>query len=114
MLRKLALVLLASLALVLGIASPALAAGSVANSCAVSASVEVWKKEVVNGITGYRISYLPCGTGTSNVYRATVWSRPFYVKIPGRQPFCLQAGQWFYPYNSGGSTTAVLTPTVRC
>lgn len=88
-------------------ATPALAAGAVANSCAVTASVKVEK-------VGGRIEYLGCGQGTSNVRRATVTGRPFYVTLPGKAPMCRQAGQWFYPNNSGYERTAVLTPTVRC
>lgn len=97
----------ATLATGVAVASPALAAGAVANSCAVTAPVKV---EHTNG----RVSYLGCGDGISNVRRATVVGRPYFVKLPGKAPMCRQAGVWFYPNNRGYESTAVLTPTVRC
>ena len=57
---------------------------------------------------------MPCGSGTSNVYWATVPHHPFYVKEAGRAPFCMQAGQYYYPHNSGYEATVVISPTVRC
>lgn len=105
--RRLAVVAVAVPAVVLGTIGTASAAGAVANSCAVTAAVKV---EHTNG----RISYLGCGDGISNVRRATVTGRPFYVKLPGKAPMCRQAGVWFYPNNRGYESTAVLTPTVRC
>jgi hypothetical protein len=110
------LVTVAAAAAVLGTASPAAAAGSVANSCAATAPVQVWKESysASGRIPGWTIEQLPCGQGTSNVWRATVTSRPFYVKTPGRAPFCMNAGQWYYPANRGNDQTAVLTPTVSC
>lgn len=92
-------------------AAPAQAAGSVAHHCNVPAKVDVFKK--TRG--GYFLSRLPCGTGTSNVHMLTVRDRPYYIKLPNRsRMLCRQAGEFFYPYNSGGSATAVIYPTVRC
>lgn len=110
MIRK-AIVVVGAALVVFGTASPALAAGSVANSCAVVAPVEVWKK--VNAY-GWTIERLGCGQGTSGVWRTTVKQHPFTVKTPGRAPWCMNPGQWYYPANGGNSETAVLTPTVRC
>jgi hypothetical protein len=111
-------------AVILGTASPASAApavaakggGSVANSCAAIADVQIWKQDNSpdGTIKGFRIEYLPCGQGTSNVWRATVKAHPFYVKTPGRAPFCMNAGQFYYPANRGLDQTAVLTPTMSC
>jgi hypothetical protein len=86
------------------------AAGSVANSCAVSEPVLVSKK-IPTGLNLYR---LPCGEGTSGVFWATVKKHPFFVKEAGRAPFCMTAGTYYYPQNKGGAQTVVLTPTARC
>lgn len=106
--RRIALVTLAVPALVMGTVGTASAAGgSVANSCAVVASVKVVH-------TNGSIEYLRCGKGTSNVRHATVVGRPFYVKLPDKAPMCRQAGVKFYPNNRGIGDEAVITPTVRC
>lgn len=108
-LRVLLVGLLASAGILL-VASPAQAAGAVANSCAVTAPVQVAKKAP----GGAYMSWLGCGQGTSNVWWATVQGHPFYVKVYGAAPFCMKPGQLFYPNNSGYERTAILTPTVRC
>lgn len=112
--RKILVPLLAMVVLGFGVAlaSPAQAAGSIANSCAVTETVTVVKATKVKG--GAHMEFLKCGQATSNVLWATVHGRPFYVKLPGIAPVCLQAGQLFYPNNRGHERTAVLTPTVRC
>lgn len=111
-----ALVTLAASGILAGTAGPASAAGSVANSCAAIAQVEVQKKTNYNdgGTEGITIEHLDCGEGTSGVWRLTVRDRPYTVKVPNRAPMCRQAGQWFYPYNSGAGKEAVVSPTVRC
>jgi hypothetical protein len=111
-------------AVVLGTVNPAAAApaaaaakggGSVANSCAVIAPVQIWKKtDYAKGTQGVTIEDLPCGQGASGVWRLTVKGHPFYVKRPGRAPFCMDAGQFFYPANAGIGHETVVTPTVSC
>lgn len=104
-------------ALLFGTASAADAAptkGAVANSCAATAQVEVHKLVGTSKNQREKVSFLACGTGTSNVYRATVKTRPFYVREAGRAPVCYQAGTFYYPNNVGHESTAVLYPTVRC
>jgi hypothetical protein len=91
--------------------NPAMAAGAVANSCAVTDVVTAVVPAPGGGDYWYRLG---CGQGMSNVKRATVLKHPFYVKLPGLAPNCMKAGQWFYPNNTGLDRTAVLTPTVRC
>src|SRR5688500_16627210 len=103
-----AAVVLAVTATVLGLHTPAHAAGWVANSCAVQQAL--WAH------TGYApygqlYRWVPCGTGTSGVIKVHAGPRPFFINPEGpAAPFCFPAGRWYYPQASG----AVLTPTVRC
>lgn len=114
--RRTLLTIATAAAVVLGTAGPASAAGSVANSCAVPAPLTVWKADnsADGTVQGWRIERIPCGQGTSNVTRATVKSRPFYVREPGRAPFCMNPGQWYYPSNAGAGHETIFTPTISC
>jgi len=99
-------------------ATPALAVGSVANSCAVIAPVQVWKQvprvpgQHTGGVT---IEDLPCGSGTSGVWKLTVEDHPFFVRRgDGSAPFCMDPGQFIYPSNRGIGQEMIVTPTVSC
>jgi len=102
-------------AVILGTAGPAAAAGSVANSCAVEAPVQIWKKtNYAKGTQGVTIEDLPCGQGASGVWKLTVEGHPFFVSRDGRPPFCMEAGQFIYPSNRGIGQEMVITPTMSC
>lgn len=108
MIRK-TLIVLAAMAAMLGLATPANAAGWVANSCIVTQSLHALVR-VADG--GQYWKFVPCGTGLSNVIKVNAGTRPYYLDIQndGRPAFCMYAGQYFYPTSNG----AVLYPTVRC
>lgn len=92
-------------------ASPAQATGSIANYCAVTEYADA--EHPVDRSGGYYVDWLPCGAGTHNIARVTFLHHPFFVKMVGYAPFCMQAGHFHYPRN-GGRSVDVLTPTVRC
>jgi hypothetical protein len=108
-----ALIVATIAAAVVGCAQPpAQAAGWVANSCGVKQSLHaVMAGPHPETGDGLAVRFIPCGSGTSGIKYVTAGPRPFYVNPEGpRAPFCMNAGQRYYPNGNG----AVLTPTVRC
>lgn len=113
MIRRALTTAAAALPLLLGMSTPAQASGWVANSCAVRQALHA-VMDAPHPVTkdGTWVRFIPCGTGSSEVLYVTAGpNTPYYVNPEGpAAPFCMQAGQRYYPDGNG----AVLTPTVRC